>query len=322
LCKFYVEKVSYNKETVLEVSDMRWCWVLMVGLVVAALVFCCSAYASGDKDKPTAPAEKVDLPVEKPTEPIGDEEEEEEDEEGEPPEDDEEDEDEEPPVEFFDEEVDTDKVVYVMDKTGSMNGSVGHPITDVNGNVINNPTKMQHIIAEFQKSVKALSENCKFSALFYSAYPNWAHSRTSVADDLKIFKPVLVKATPENKAAAIAWAAGTSAYGATPILQAGERALQIPEVETILLHTDGVCNVLDDYCYCDNGWCGRRPTCNKYCCDVTLQRLSAAAGAKGVKIFTFGHAIASFYPPSTAAIGEAFLKQLASATGGTYTKVN
>ncbi|MCX7703798.1 MAG: hypothetical protein N2234_06845 [Planctomycetota bacterium] len=48
----------------------------------------------------------------------------------------------------------TSKLVYVMDYTGSMSGKVGHPITDANGNVISNPTKMEHIKAEFTKSVK------------------------------------------------------------------------------------------------------------------------------------------------------------------------
>jgi hypothetical protein len=181
---------------------------------------------------------------------------------------------------------------------------------------------MQHIKAEFCKSVKALGENAMFSALFYSAYPNYAHSSTYVADDLLVFRPTLVKATPENKAAAIAWANSVSAFGATPILQALERAFQVPDVEVILLHTDGVANVIDDYCYCDNGWCGRRPTCNQYCCDVTRQRAVPIAKAKKIKIHTFGHALSSFYPPDTAAIGEAFLKQLAAETGGEYTKVN
>ncbi|MCX7702697.1 MAG: hypothetical protein N2234_01140 [Planctomycetota bacterium] len=301
---------------------MKWVALICGVFVLAAILFLVAdvLYASGDKDKPSAPTERVDLPVEKPTKPAGDRGGG--DNEGGGGDDDEGDDDEEPPVEFFDKEIKANKVFYVMDKTGSMNGPVGHPITDEKGNVINNPTKMQHIKAEFCKSVMALGENAKFSGLFYSAYPNWAHSSTYVADDITVFRMTLVKATPENKAAAIAWANGVSAMGATPILQALMKAFEVPEVEVILLHTDGVANVVDDYCYCDNGWCGRNPTCNKYCCDVTVQRAVPIAKQKKIKIHSFAHAISSFYPPATAAIGEAFLKEIAAQTGGEFTKVN
>jgi len=296
-------------------------WVFGIGLVVVALalVLLCGDLYAQDNDKPTAPAEKVDLPVEKPTDAPGDSEEEEEDQEGEPPEDDEEDEDEEPPIEFFDEEIDADTVVYVIDKTGSMRGRVGHPITDEKGNVINNPTKWQMIVAEFRKSVLALSENTRFSAVVYSAHTtvlSWSPLNAPSTLSIYTWSKVLKKATPENKASAISWIGGFSPGGTTPIWDAMKTAFEIPEAETFLLHTDGVANVYDGQYHGE--W--YEAVVNN--CLVTKGRVIPAAKGKGAKVFTFAHAIASFYSADIAAVGEQMLREIASATGGTFTKVN
>ena len=177
--------------------------LMAVALLVAGALFC--SLSADDVFKPSSPHERVDIPVEKPNRPTNWEDDDSGDDEGE---EDDDDDDEEPPIEFFDEEIEGDKVTYVMDYTGSMAGRVGHSITDANGKVIGNPTKMQHIKAEFAKSVMALSENVKFSAVMF-ATPAWQCSRV----DVKVWKSQLVDATPQNKQSAIAWANGFQPAG-------------------------------------------------------------------------------------------------------------
>jgi len=281
-------------------------WVVLLAFVIIG--FFCGIALAQDSSKPSSPVERVDLPVEKPIKPdndkgSGD------DDKGGSGDDDDADDNEEPPVEFFDNEIKANKFVYVMDKTGSMSGRVGHPITDEKGNVISNPTKWQQIKAEFKKSVLGLGENAKFTALVYSGY-------ATSPGDIVVWRTTLQKATPENKASAMAWIEGFSPYSVTPIWDATKRALDIPEVETILLHTDGVANVYD------GSYHGESYSAVVNNCDVTKSRIIPAAKAKGVKIHTFAHALSSFYSPDVAAVGEQMLKDIAAGTGGTFTKVN
>jgi len=139
---------------------------VLTALALALIVGVLASASADDVYKPSNADEKVDLPVPKPTRPAGWEEED--TEEGEGDEEDDEDDGENPPIEFFDEEIDGDKVVYQLDYTGSMMGKVGHSIVDESGNTINNPTKMEHIKAEFAKSVLALSENVRFSVVMFA----------------------------------------------------------------------------------------------------------------------------------------------------------
>ncbi|MCX7704146.1 MAG: hypothetical protein N2234_08650 [Planctomycetota bacterium] len=131
-----------------------------------------------------------------------------------------------------------------------------------------------------------------------------------------VWRATLQKATPENKASAMAWVEGFSPNSVTPIWDATKRALDIPGVETILLHTDGVANVYD------GAYHGESYSAVVNNCNVTKSRVIPAATAKKVKIHTFGHALSSFYPPDVAGVGEQMLKDIAAGTGGTYTKVN
>ena len=229
----------------------KFVWFLLAVFLVLGFAFLTRAMGQ-DVYKPTNAGEKVDLPVPKPTRPVGwEEDDNQESEEGEETGEDEEDEDEEPPIEFFDEEIESDSVVYVMDKTGSMRGRVGHPITDENGKVIQYPTKWQHIMAEFRKSVLALSDNVKFSAVVYSAFlrERWNGVKARVSLSIYTLWGEVKKATAQNKQQALAWIGRFGPGGTTPIDDAVKKALAIKGVEVIILHTDGCANVLDGYYY-------------------------------------------------------------------------
>jgi len=151
---------------------MRWLYLVLMALALALVVGVVVSVSADDVYKPSNADEKVDLPVPKPTRPTGWEEEDAEEGEGDEVDEDDEDDDENPPIEFFDEEIEGDKVVYQLDYTGSMMGKVGHSIVDENGRKIGNPSKMQHIKAEFARSVLALSENVRFSVVMF-ATPAW-----------------------------------------------------------------------------------------------------------------------------------------------------
>ena len=265
--------------------------VMVAGILIAGLTGAqVSSAIAQDVYKPANADEKVDLPVPKPTRPTGWEDADNDEDENA---DDDDDDDETPPIEFFDEEVEADKVVFVMDYTGSMSGRVGHPITDENGRTINNPTKMDHIKAEFAKAVLGMSENVKFSAVMFASR------------GIKVWKRQLMDATPQNKSAAIAWVRSFRPSGCTPIYDGFEAGANIPGTETIILHTDGVVNS------------GKYP--NPSSCGPAIINL---AKSKGITVYTFGHCLATYYGSSTSNRGRQMLKQIAQGTGGTYTEVN
>ena len=272
--------------------------VMMAGVLVAGLTGAQVASAVAQNVyKPANNDEKVDLPVPKPTRSTGwqDTEQEDTQNQDQPEENAEDDTDEEetPPIEFFDEEVEGDRVVFVMDYTGSMDAPVGHAITDENGHTISNPTKMDHVKAEFAKAVLGMSENVKFSAVMFSS------------SGIRVWKRQLMDATPQNKSAAIAWVRSFSPWGGTPIYDGFAAGANIPGTKTIILHTDGVVNS------------GKYP--NPSSCGEAIINL---AKSKGITVYTFGHCLATYYGSSEANAGRQMLKKIAQATGGTYTEVN
>lgn len=300
---------------------------MVVGVVVAAMIIGLSFAILHAQDvyKPTNSDEKVDLPVPKPTRPAGWDEsdtDEQEEEEG----DDEDDDTEEPPVEFFDEEIDADKVVYVLDKTGSMRWSVGHAITDENGNVINNPSKWQHLLVEFKKSVLALSENAKFSVVVYSCDITNLRQATPprvgwMADAVPLIYTLwneVKPATAANKATAVSWVSGFNPWGGTPIHDGLKAALRVRGVETIILHTDGVNTSLYGKWWqeIDGNLVWEVPQAGK---EIIKDCKNA-----GVVVYTFGHCLASstHYSQRVWNLGKKMLQDVASATGGTFTEVN
>jgi len=270
--------------------------VMVAGVLIAGLTGAQMASAVAQNVyKPGYSDEKVDLPVPKPTRSTGwqDTDNDKEEKPDNSQEEDDEDDSEAPPIEFFDEEIEGDRVVFVMDYTGSMDARVGHPITDENGHTISNPTKMDHVKAEFAKAVLGMSENVKFSAVMFSTA------------GIRVWKRQLMDATPQNKAAAIAWVRSFSAWGATPIYDGFAAGANIPGTKTIILHTDGVVNS------------GKYP--NPSSCDAAIISL---AKSKVITVYTFGHCLATYYGSSESNSGREMLKRIAQGTGGTYTEVN
>ena len=115
----------------------------------------------------------------------------------------------------------------------------------------------------------------------------------------------MVEATPPNKAAAISWVKSFNPAGCTCIYDGFEKAAAIPETEVIILHTDGVQNT------------GKYPTPEQ--CGPAIVNL---AKSKGIKVYTFGHCLSSYYPPSLHERGRRMLQLIAKQTGGTFTEVN
>jgi len=270
--------------------------VTMAGVLIAGLTGAQVASAVAQNVyKPTNNDEKVDLPVPKPTRSTGWQDTDQDQDSQNQPDDsgDDADDEEAPPIEFFDEEIEADRVVFVMDYSGSMDAPVGHPITDENGHTINSPTKMDHIKAEFAKAVLGMSENVKFSAVMFSS------------SGIRVWKRQLMDATPQNKSAAIAWVRSFSAWGATPIYDGFAAGANIPGTKTVILHTDGVVN------------CGKYS--NPSSCGEAIINL---AKSKGITVYTFGHCLATYYSSSESNAGRQMLKKIAQATGGTYTEVN
>jgi len=271
--------------------------VMVAGILIAGLTGAqVSSAVAQNVYKPANNDEKVDLPVPKPTCSTGlqnpNNNEEENTDNNEEEETDDTDEEETPPIEFFDEEVEGDRVVFVMDYTGSMDCPVGHSIKDENGHIISNPTKMDHVKAEFAKAVLGMSENVKFSAVMFSS------------SGIRVWKRQLMDATPQNKSAAIAWVRSFSAFGATPIYDGFAAGANIPGTKTIILHTDGVANE------------GRYP--NPDSCGPAIINL---AKSKGITVYTFGHCLGGYNNSSEANAGKQMLQKIAKETGGTYTDV-
>ncbi len=168
--------------------------------------------------------ERVDLPDELPEIPAPPPEEEEEEEEGDDPEDNEPpDEQPEPPIEFWDTPVETDEVVYVVDRTGSMAYAFSGTAKDLEGSIVYGATKMQATNLELKRSIMNLSSNVIFNVSYYAH--RWgtavgghyvytpmpgpepaSHTDPAGSEpDVVTWQGKLVPATDKNKASAFAW---------------------------------------------------------------------------------------------------------------------
>ena len=174
---------------------------------------------------------------------------------------------------FYDEELssDSDSLVFVVDFSCSMWGS-----------------RIAKAKAEVSKAIKSLSKNFKFSVVTYTCY-------------VKVWKRQLVKATSENKNAAVAWINGQSPSGATGTGLAVKTALEIDRSnKLVVLLTDGAPN-----CLGNNGWATMDDHLN-----MILQ-----ANTQRAKVDVFA------IQPYSGSYRQ-FCQNVANRTGGKYKEVN
>jgi len=357
-----------------------------VALLAALLIM--FSYA-GAQDKGSTTPLKPDLPLEKPLpeDPEEPEEDEEAPEEGElPPQQGEEPPEEEPqspPPEFFEEPIETGEVIFVIDRTGSMSWPSKMSVTDENGNPVNNCSKIDVARIELIKTLKDLAENMKFAIVGYSAPvqsmvvdSNWSDAtikwitfppaqgepapvgrHCQAQNNLPVWpaSKSLVKATPENKAAAIGWAQGwmttMTVGGNTSIYDGMSVALKMvsppapggggekKSPTAIYLLTDGAPNVIGVVVYGSvgiSGW-GSDETWGLTCMGLTKTKILAEnvhqatiytlgigmnMACPNARVWNQGTNSFDFYPTQYNDHCRKFLTELAEATGGHYREVS
>jgi hypothetical protein len=144
-----------------------------------------------------------------------------------------------PPPEFFEEPIEEAEVIFVIDRTGSMRWPSKMSVVDEGGNPVNNAAKVDVARIELIKAINNLAENMKFALVCFSTAshyvsgsvdPNYSYGspgrwnawppangepapfgwHSQASSDVPVWPSTktLVAATPENKAAATAWAQG------------------------------------------------------------------------------------------------------------------
>jgi HEAT repeat protein len=133
-----------------------------------------------------------------------------------------------PPTGFYGIESRSKHVVYILDRSGSMNATdTGTP----------GQTRMDAAREELIRAVTGLPDGATFNIIFYNhAYELWRKG--------------MVQATKENRAAAVAWIRSITAVGATNIFDPLEKAFELAgrgtsdaaygiELDTIFFMSDG-----------------------------------------------------------------------------------
>lgn len=206
------------------------------------------------------------------------------------------DEEPEPPVEYWEVPVETDEVVYVVDRTGSMAWTFGQTVTDLEGNTVYGATKMQATNIELKRSIMNLSENIKFNVAYYahrwgsaalwrgghycgsynpsgyansSPYPIYpvyyapgpvpaSHIDPPGSEpDTVVWQPDLVAATTQAKAQVFAWIdAKGTPNGCTCISDGMIDGGLKFNCKTIFLLTDGIPNTFRHTIYYSDPQCG------------------------------------------------------------------
>lgn len=242
-----------------------------------------------------------------------------------------------PPIEFFETEVETDTVVFCVDRTGSMAYSFSHAVTDLEGNLVTSPTKMLAAVLEMKRSIQKFSDNIKFDIVFYahrygteygkghpyyenppgsgSMKPPYSRPAGSGPDAVP-WQPKCVEATDANKAAANAWIdVHAVPNGCTPISDGCKAALMIPEVTTVLLLSDGFPQTFQGEIFpADWG----PDSLKAYCMNRTRQEIKAANAGKGVIIHTF---YIRYGSPDFDARCRKLMQDIAADNGGQYTEI-
>jgi len=190
--------------------------------------------------------------------------------------------------EFFSEELPSagESVVYVVDRSSSMSLPVD-PYVGLDGNIVNNGTRLEYVKSELKRSINSLSESFTFNIVVYDeCVERWRSSRQ--------------QATLQRKAEAMAWIDGIQPWGWTNTGGAASLALSDAGNKTILLLSDGAPNFLD----CAQSYVGDFQT---------HKTIIQQANMQDALIHTFGIGL----DPET----RTFLMQVAQENGGTFREV-
>lgn len=195
---------------------------------------------------------------------------------------------------FFGTEVRSNRVVFVIDTSGSMEAADPAPTTggDV-GPAGGSRVRMERAKQQLTAVVEGLDEGTRFTIISYSGVmfqgPNGGGQLPpNTPEDgplppmlggiewLKTFKPRLMQANKQTKAEAKAWIAELKANGSTFTFNALAAAFQVEGADTIMLLSDGVPTEFD------------RKNKVEMTTDKILEEIEALNRFKRIRIDTFG----------------------------------
>jgi Mg-chelatase subunit ChlD len=205
---------------------------------------------------------------------------------GDPAEEDPDDPHDDPPPVLYGEEIESesDSIYYVLDISGSMDWDVSSYV-DLDGSR-RMGTRIERAKVELVRSIQQLSRNFRFNIVAYDCgNRRWA--------------PLMVEASPANKASATAWVMALRALGATGTGPAMVVALSEKENLAVVLLTDGAPN-----CGAGSG---------SWDAVEDHRRMIRSANSQGATIDVFGIAANGEY--------RAFCQRVAADSGGSYRDV-
>jgi hypothetical protein len=134
---------------------------------------------------------------------------------------------------LYDEDIPTttDSVIFVIDRSGSMDLKV-RPFAGLDGEPIVDGSRLDYVKTEIIRSIGTLPASFSFNLITFSAC-------------VESWRPGRVPATPASKAAAAEWVRGIAATGWTNTGGATSLALSDRGNRTIMLLSDGEPNFLD-----------------------------------------------------------------------------
>lgn len=190
---------------------------------------------------------------------------------------------------FYDEEIPTtsDSVIYVVDRSSSMDLPVG-TFLGLDGQPVSNGTRLDYVKAEIIRSVRSLPSNFSFNIVIYS-------------ECVDAWRPGRVEASSDNKSTAEGWVHAMTPYGWTNTGGATARALNDRENSVVMLLSDGAPNFLD----CAQSTVGDFDT---------HRRVIRSSNSQGAIIHCFGIGL----DPDT----RTFMMQVASDNGGSFRELD
>jgi hypothetical protein len=208
-------------------------------------------------------------------------------------------------VRFFGTVICSDHVVYVLDRTGSMSYPYNHPVTDLDGSIIEKPSKIQALVIELKKSIMGLSPGTKFNVVFFAhrwgrkwGCGHYVYTPAPGPEPASHWDPPdsdpdtvqwMDKAMPAsvaNVAVAFEWIDENAVpNGCTCISDGAKQGLvHDPDIDALILLSDGFPQTFQQTIYyADHGYADIR----EYCINRTKEEIRAANENVGVPIHTF-----------------------------------